>query len=212
MEEIKIVAENKLGRLMSGIEITPHDHPKHSGPPPSTLPTYPGCMILFPIRVLLVAFLFGWCNAYGATLGLGDGNKPYNLVVVGVFKNESWILGEWIQHYIDEGVDHFYLVDNGSRDNYQSVLLGFSDTLVTVVRDGSPHQQALQDLLMNKYFTRLVSEEAQWVLVVDIDEYLYARFVYVYMYVCTYINIDIHTYINMYIHTYTHIHAYIHTY
>jgi hypothetical protein len=88
--------------------------------------------------------LFGWCNAYGATVGAVGGVKPYNLVVVGVFKNESWVLGEWIQHYIDEGVDHFYLVDNGSPDNYHPVLLGFSDTLVTVVRDGSPHQLALQ--------------------------------------------------------------------
>ncbi|KAJ1413072.1 hypothetical protein B484DRAFT_482408 [Ochromonadaceae sp. CCMP2298] len=127
------------------------------------------------VFVLLIALLFGLCKASPHATEGYNGRKPYNLVVVGVFKNESMILGEWIQHYVDEGVDHFYLVDHGSRDDYLSVLNRFPATLVTVVRDGSPHQPGLQDQLMSKYLTHLVSEEARWVLVVDIDEYMYAR-------------------------------------
>ena len=32
--------------------------------------------------------------------------------IVAIFKNESHILEEWIQHYIKEGVQHFYLINN----------------------------------------------------------------------------------------------------
>jgi hypothetical protein len=39
-----------------------------------------------------------------------------------IFKNESHILQEWIEHYIREGVDKFYLIDNGSTDDYESVI------------------------------------------------------------------------------------------
>ena len=44
--------------------------------------------------------------------------KKYNLSLIAIFKNESHILKEWIEHYINEGVDKFYLIDNGSTDNY----------------------------------------------------------------------------------------------
>lgn len=100
-------------------------------------------------------------------------SKPYNLVVASTFKNESMLLGEWIQHYVDEGVDHFYLLDNGSPDDYMKLIQHFPSDMVTVVRDGSPPRMSLQDHLMNKYFTSMIIAEANWVLVVDVDEYVY---------------------------------------
>jgi len=100
--------------------------------------------------------------------------KPYNWVVVATFKNESTVLTSWIHHYINEGADHFYLIDNGSQDDYMSVLQSFPhQQMITVLRDSSPPRPSLQDILMKKYVTPLVVQEAQWVLVVDVDEYLY---------------------------------------
>ena len=29
---------------------------------------------------------------------------------------------EWLEHYINEGVEHFYLIDNGSDDEYMKIL------------------------------------------------------------------------------------------
>jgi hypothetical protein len=34
----------------------------------------------------------------------------YNLGLVAIFKNESNIFDEWLKHYIDEGIEHFYLI------------------------------------------------------------------------------------------------------
>jgi hypothetical protein len=41
------------------------------------------------------------------------------IVVVTMFKNESHVLKEWIEHYLREGVDTFLLTDNDSSDNYK---------------------------------------------------------------------------------------------
>ena len=42
----------------------------------------------------------------------------YRISVIAMFKNESMIIKDWIEHYLREGVEHFYLIDNGSTDYY----------------------------------------------------------------------------------------------
>ena len=53
----------------------------------------------------------------------------YNLVVAAVFKNEAPILKEWILHYLKWGVEHFYLVNDGSTDNYLEIIKDYPVTL-----------------------------------------------------------------------------------
>jgi hypothetical protein len=38
----------------------------------------------------------------------------YKLAVGSIFKNEAHIFREWLEHYINQGVEKFYLIDNGS--------------------------------------------------------------------------------------------------
>ena len=37
----------------------------------------------------------------------------YYLSVLAIFKNEKHIMKEWLLHHMKEGVEHFYLIDNG---------------------------------------------------------------------------------------------------
>ena len=46
----------------------------------------------------------------------------YFLSVLAQFKNETMNLKVWIEHYLWQGVEHFYLIDNGSTDNPLSIL------------------------------------------------------------------------------------------
>lgn len=112
-------------------------------------------------------------SLYLAQSQLAVVKKLYNLVVVCTFKNESMILESWLHHYIQEGVEHFYVIDNGSQDDYMAIMQRTHGNMITLVRDSSPPQIGLQDILMNKYFTALIIAEANWVMVVDVDEYLY---------------------------------------
>ena len=49
----------------------------------------------------------------------------YKLSVGALFKNESHSIKEWIKHYLYHGVEHFYLIDDGSTDNYLEEIQEF---------------------------------------------------------------------------------------
>jgi hypothetical protein len=95
--------------------------------------------------------------------------KEYFLCIVAIFKNEALILEEWLNHYINQGVEHFYLIDNGSTDNYKNILLKFNN--VTCITDDEKYKQSEH---YNKYLSTIKSS-SKWVIVVDLDEFIYAR-------------------------------------
>ena len=47
--------------------------------------------------------------------------------VLSIFKNETMNLKLWLEHYLWQGVGHFYLIDNGSTDNPLSILQEYID-------------------------------------------------------------------------------------
>ena len=51
----------------------------------------------------------------------------YYFSVASMFKNESWSLKEWIEHYKLHGADHVYLVDDFSDDDYLPILQPYID-------------------------------------------------------------------------------------
>jgi FkbM family methyltransferase len=96
--------------------------------------------------------------------------KPkYKLVVVAIFKNEAVAMREWLQHYMRQGVEHFYMIDNGSTDDWKSQIEGAP---VTVYTDAKKHAQESH---YNDYFLPEVKRNAEWVMVLDLDEFMYAR-------------------------------------
>lgn len=97
----------------------------------------------------------------------------YFLSIIAIFKNEKHILPEWIEHYLMEGVDHFYLIDNGSSDDYQNVIVPYyTEKKIEVVVDKRSH---LRESLYNSYYLEKVKFETHWVMVVDLDEFIYSR-------------------------------------
>ena len=94
------------------------------------------------------------------------------LTVVAIFKNESHILGEWIKHYLREGVDAFLLVDNGSTDDPLRILAPYIESrIVELVSDSRRHSQA--ELYNEHFLTKC--RNSSWVMIVDLDEFVYAR-------------------------------------
>lgn len=96
-----------------------------------------------------------------------------------MFKNESLILKSWIDHYIREGIDHFYLIDNGSTDNFMEIINMFSDKITLVSDPLEKYKDEKfnnkQDYLYNKYFLEKIKQESKYAIVCDIDEYFYTK-------------------------------------
>lgn len=96
-------------------------------------------------------------------------NKRYNVSICAIFKNEAKYFEEWIKWHKIIGIDHFYLYNNNSEDNYKDVLDPF-------IKEGTveliewPYEQgqmsAYTDCVNKKSF------ESDWIGFIDLDEFI----------------------------------------
>ena len=101
-------------------------------------------------------------------------HKKFNLSIGAIFKNESHILEEWINHHYHHGVEHFFLINDKSTDNYNEILKKYIDNgLVTLFNLDSPKESRSQEAAYNHFFlcTKLFTE---WLAIVDLDEFIYS--------------------------------------
>ncbi len=93
------------------------------------------------------------------------------IAIVGIFKNEATIMREWLTHYVEQGIEVIFLVDNGSTDDWQSELKGFED-IVTVVSSDLQHAQV--HLYNNVAAPWLRERGIELALTVDLDEFAFS--------------------------------------
>jgi len=89
-----------------------------------------------------------------------------------VFKNEGMIIREWIQHYISQGVDHFYLINDNSTDNFQAEIQPYMDRITLYNNEHTDLYLRRQYDIYNWYFGHLRAT-ANWLMIVDLDEFVY---------------------------------------
>lgn len=95
--------------------------------------------------------------------------KKYYSAICAIFKNESNYLDEWICYYKKIGLDHLYLYNNKSSDDYMRILLPFiSEGFVTLI--DWPYEQgqmsAYRDCI-SKF-----GNETNWLGFIDLDEFV----------------------------------------
>lgn len=93
------------------------------------------------------------------------------IAVVAMFKNESHILKEWLEHYLNEGVDTFFLIDNDSSDDYKPILEPYLTSKQVFLMKSKKKNAQVE--LYNKWLPE--AKKFDWVIVVDLDEFVYAR-------------------------------------
>lgn len=94
-----------------------------------------------------------------------------SLVLVTRFKNESHIMYEYIHHYLQEGVDHFILIDDNSDDNYlqnNGWLHDLIRTNVVEIKKGVSNQFEETDRHLETI------KQYTWVLSCDMDEFMFS--------------------------------------
>lgn len=103
-----------------------------------------------------------------------DGNKTrkHKLSIVSMFMNESMILAEWIEYYINQGVEHFYLIDNGSTDDYKPIISKHKK-YISFVKDDTRYDKNTQEILVNRHFLSKIKQNTDWIIFIDCDEYIY---------------------------------------
>lgn len=95
--------------------------------------------------------------------------KQHYVSICAIFKNEAKYLREWIEFHRIVGVEHFYLYNNNSEDNYRSILEPYIKSgLVSLIQ--WPRNQAQMDAYRDCISN--YSEETSWLGFIDIDEFI----------------------------------------
>lgn len=98
--------------------------------------------------------------------------KKYKISICAIFKNEGLFMKEWIEYHLLIGVEHFYLYNNLSDDNYQDLLKPYVDNgTVTLIEWPVPFAQTKAYIdCYNKY-----RQETEWIAYIDLDEFICLR-------------------------------------
>lgn len=123
-------------------------------------------MKLFFKFVLSLYILSTFCEAK---------NYKYQLAICTIFQNDARFLKEWIEYHKLIGVEHFYLYNNKSEDDYLSVIQPYVDNgeveLIQWDGDEYPHWNDVQE---NAYLHAIKKTKnvAKWLAIIDTDEFI----------------------------------------
>lgn len=96
-------------------------------------------------------------------------NTKYNTAICAIFKNEAKYLKEWIEYHLIVGIDHFYMYNNNSTDDFLSVLTPYIESGVVTLINWTKDQAQMEcyRTCINDY-----SKETKWLGFIDIDEFV----------------------------------------
>ena len=97
---------------------------------------------------------------------------PYDLAVTAIFKNEARYLKEWLDYHLLAGVEHFYLYNNDSTDNFAQVLAPYvaaNFVTLTDIHGKTMQIPAYVDALNRFKFT------CRYMAFIDLDEFIFPQ-------------------------------------
>lgn len=96
----------------------------------------------------------------------------YDLAIVAILKNEGHYIKEWLDYHLLAGVDHFYLYDNDSSDDYNEIIAPYIKAgLVTskIISGESAQFAAYDDAVLNYRF------HCRHMAFIDLDEFIFPK-------------------------------------
>ena len=95
------------------------------------------------------------------------------MLLCAIFKNEAHVLSEWIQHYLQLGVEHIHLINDHSTDEYEPILAAFEGRVTLHQNDVVYDTIGRQEQILES-FMRPLLPTTDWVMTLDLDEFLYS--------------------------------------
>jgi hypothetical protein len=98
---------------------------------------------------------------------------PCNIAIGCVFKNEASWLKEWIEYHLLVGVEHFYLYNNCSDDDYLKVLLPYiEDGIVELFDFYKPDFSNFDQGELYNNTLKYSRDKTKWLAIIDTDEFI----------------------------------------
>jgi hypothetical protein len=97
----------------------------------------------------------------------------YMFSIGAVFKNESHALDEWIQHYLQRGVNHIYLINDFSTDTFRHIIEKYAEYVTLFDNDIVTDVFGRQGMIYDKYLKPILCDTT-FIGIFDLDEFLYS--------------------------------------
>lgn len=126
-----------------------------------------------PIKSLIIC-----CLIICGTFFLTKDQKPkYYVSACAIFRNEARFLKEWLEYHRLIGVDHFYLFNNLSEDDYLAVLKPYIDQGVVELYQWpySANNQKEWTKIQCRAYGDIIKKkryETFWLAIIDTDEFI----------------------------------------
>lgn len=111
-----------------------------------------------------------------------DIQKKQSIAICAIFKNEKKFIKEWLEYHLLIGIDHFFLYENNSSDEFFEILKPYlKKGVVTVVRwpdlclkkEADPHWAlSTQASAYENAINFLAKNRSKWLVFLNMDEYL----------------------------------------
>jgi hypothetical protein len=95
------------------------------------------------------------------------------LSILAIMKNEAMNLKIWIDHYIWQGVEHFYIIDNDSDDNSVEIINNLINNNYPITLYILPEKYKQKEHYRYVYDKENLKENTKWLIVADLDEFFY---------------------------------------
>lgn len=123
---------------------------------------------------LLVVLYNLICNPYIRLFGSKDNRElKHRISLCLIFKDEAPFLKEWLDYHRTIGIDHFYLYNNNSTDNFREILdFYINDGMVTLIEwPEERSQNKCYEHCLNTY-----KDETNWIGYIDADEFVVPKY------------------------------------
>lgn len=126
--------------------------------------------LLYDLKWIVLSLI---TNVYSAVLQVfvsknGEG-RSHEVAICAIFKNEGVILHEWLSYHLSIGVDHIYLYNNFSTDNYLEILKPYiNDGVVTLI--DWPYERGQMTAYSHCYDN--YGNDCKWLGFIDLDEFV----------------------------------------
>src|ERR1700733_13535401 len=126
-----------------------------------------------PFVVALLIFLNVASNMFG------DTKFKYQLAICAIFRDEAPYLKEWIEYHRLIGVEHFYLYNNRSTDNFEEVLAPYVASGVVDLFHNDIKTENLKDHIDKvqcksySHALELSKGQVKWLAIMDADEFIF---------------------------------------
>lgn len=102
----------------------------------------------------------------------------HDFAIAAIFRSEAPYLKEWIEFHLEVGCNRFYLFDNLSEDDFQTVLQPYIDRDIVELFSWPLEHDCCADWSVNQCLAyeraiRIASGKTKWLAIIDTDEFLF---------------------------------------